>query len=142
MAETIFHEVPVRPKSDRRVPKKRLEQRLLSWFRTREDLELVELHHPGLRRLDLEPRDLTDTDPSEYPRTRAWAQALHDHGDHDGLVWMSRLHNTDQAYTFFGDRVTATAFEDPEDSIELWHGPGLERIYRFAEAAGITIVHP
>jgi hypothetical protein len=142
LAETVFHDVPVRPATDRRVSFHKLRGRVLSAIETRETLQLVQLHHPGISRLGLRPRDLTDTDPSEYPRTRAWAQALHDCGSHAGLVWTSRLHNTHKAYAFFGDRVPSRTFAVADGPLALWHGPGLDRVYEHAEAAGVTIVHP
>ncbi|HLE84603.1 MAG TPA: RES family NAD+ phosphorylase [Thermoanaerobaculia bacterium] len=141
LSETVFHDVPIRPKEDRRVGRRKLEGRMLSEIQTRRGIRLVELHHPGLGRLNLEPREITDTDPSEYERTRAWSQALHDAGGPAGLVWISRLHNTDKGYTFFGDRVSSDAFEATSDPLPLWLGPGLNLVYELAEAAGITIVH-
>ncbi|HSL81660.1 MAG TPA: RES family NAD+ phosphorylase [Thermoanaerobaculia bacterium] len=141
IAETVFHDVPLRPRGDRRVSSWKLRGRMLSSFRTRRGLSLVQLHHPGLGRLGLEPGELTATDPSEYARTREWAQALHRHGGHEGLVWVSRLHNTGRAYTFFGDRVSAGALEARGDSLPLFEPPGLEVVYELAEAYGITIVH-
>lgn len=142
LAESVFHDVPVRPRNDRRVAFSKLEGRVLSSIRTRRPLPLAELHHPGLGQLGLEPRDITDTYPSEYPRTRAWAQALHDAGGLQGLVWMSRLFNTERAYTFFGDRVSSDDFEITSDPVPLDDGPGLDLVYEHAEAADITIVHP
>jgi hypothetical protein len=141
IAETVFHEVPLRPRGDRRVSSWKLQGRMLSSFRTLRDLRLVQLHHPGLGRLGLEPGELTATDPSEYARTREWAQALHRHGDHGGLVWVSRLHNTGRAYTFFGDRVGERDLEAGGDSLPLFERPGLDLVYELAEAYGITIVH-
>lgn len=141
IAETVFHDVPLRPKSARRVSFRKLEKRRLSPVRTRRDLRLVQLHHPGLGRLGLEPGDITATDPSEYPRTREWAQALHRHGGHEGLVWMSRLQNTGKACTFFGDRVSRADLESSGESLALSERPGLDLVYELAEAYGITIVH-
>lgn len=141
LAETVFHDVPLRPRGARRVSFRKLEARLLSTLRTRRDLRLVQLHHPGLGRLGLEPGEITATDPSEYPRTREWAQALHRHGSHEGLVWMSRLRNTGKAYTLFGDRVSRADLEPSGRSLALWERPGLDLVYELAEAYGITIVH-
>lgn len=141
VAEAVFHDVPLRPKSERRVSFRKLQGRMLASFRTRRDLRFVELHHPGLARLGLEPGELTATDPSEYPRTRQWAQALYSHGAHDGLVWVSRLHNTGRAYTFFGDRVSEGDLEPWGEPLPLFEAPGLDLVYELAEAYGITIVH-
>lgn len=141
LAESVFHDVPIRPKEGRRLAFHKLEKQALSSIRTGRVLRLVELHHPGIARLQLEPRDLTDTDPSEYPRTRAWAQALHDTGDPEGLVWRSRLYNEQKAYTLFGDRVASDDFDVTAGPVPLGRGRGLELVYELAERLGITIVH-
>lgn len=119
----------------------KFEGRMLSAIRTIEDLQVVELHHPGLDRLHLEPREISDTDPSHYPRTRAWAQTIHDAGACAGLVWMSRLHNTDKAYTVFGDRVGKVVFEPVEASLPLWHGLGRTLVHELAEERAILIAY-
>jgi hypothetical protein len=142
IAESVFHDVPIRPASFRAVSLHKLEHRVLSRLRTRRDLQLVQLHHPGLGRLGLAPAEITATDPSEYPRTRRWAQAFHDYGSHDGLVWISRLHNIDKAYTFFGDRVAPADLSPEGDPVPLSTAPGLDLVYELAEESGITIVHP
>lgn len=142
LAETVFHDVPIRPKAGRRLAFRKLGGRALSSIRTRRQLRLVELHHPGISWLQLEPRDLTDTDPSEYPRTRSWVQRLHDAADHEGLVWRSRLYNEQKAYTFFGDRVSSDDLEVTSDPVPLDRGRGLELVYEVAESLGITVVHP
>ena len=80
IAETVFHDVPLRPRTRRQLSAWKLERRWLTRLRSLRDLQLVELHHPGLGRLGLNPDEITATDPSRYPRTRQWAQALHDHG--------------------------------------------------------------
>lgn len=144
VAETIFHEVPTRPTRGRApaVASRKLAGRLLSTIRTRYDLDLVELHHPGLARLHLEPGEISATPPSGYPRTRAWAQALHDATGSAGLVWMSRLHNAARAYALFGDRAEAPALEPVEGPLPLWYGRGRRLMDQLAEERAITIVEP
>ena len=142
IAESVFHDVPLRPPEGRRLSASKLHGKTLVELRSERDLELVELHHPGLGRLGLTAEEITATNPSAYPRTRAWAQALHDRGDHQGIVWMSRLFNVDRAHTFFGDRVAETAFAAVGRPLPLWEGPGLELVYELAEQLAITIVQP
>ncbi len=144
VAETIFHEVPIRPPAGQTpaVASRKLVGRVLSSIRTRKDLALVELHHPGLAHLHLEPGEISATLPSEYPRTRAWAQALYDTTDCAGLVWMSRLHNAAKAYVLFGDRLGAGDLALVEDPLPLWFGPGRRLMDRFAEERAILIIEP
>lgn len=140
IAETLFHDVPLRPRSFRAISASKLEGKALSQLRTRRPIQLVVLHHPGLGRLGLAPQEITATDPSAYPYCRQWAQALHDRADDEGLVWMSRLYNTARAFTFFGDRVASTDFEPLGDPLPLASGAGLNLVYELAEESGITIL--
>lgn len=143
LAETIFHDVPIRPLPHRHVGFRRLAQSVLSEVRTRKALRLVQLHHPGLGRLGLEPAEITATAPTHHPRTRRWAQALHDHPESiEGLVWTSRLHNTRRVYTLFGDRVLPSDLEVLSGPLPLWEGPSLQLVYELAEAAGIRVTLP
>jgi len=144
VAETIFHEVPIRPPRGRVpvVASRKLAGRVLSTIRTRGDLELVELHHPGLARLQLDPGEISATSPSEYPRTRAWAQALYDATRCAGLVWMSRLHNAARAYVLFGDRLAPSSLDSVEGPLPLRYGRGRQLIHQLAEDRAITIAEP
>lgn len=158
LAETVFHEVPTREsrlgllrglltgdrdvlvESQRGVRyKSKIVGRVISQLRTGRDLLLVQLHDLGLKRLQLEATEITDTGPGAYERTREWAQALYDAAPCDGLVWMSRLFNSQKAVTLFGDRVSATDLEVVTAPLALWEGPGLALVHEIAEAAEITI---
>lgn len=57
-----------------------------------------------------EAYDVTDTDADAYCDTVRWAEAAYD-AEFDGLVWMSRRCNTDQAYVFVGNRTEQADFE-------------------------------
>ena len=139
VTEALFRKVPIRAAGLRTLSREDLENQALSEIRSRRDLRLIELHHPGLSRLGLEPHEITTTLPKQYPRTRLWARALHADGSWEGLVWMSRLYNTVKAYFFFGDRVGEDDWEAPGPAHPLWKGPGLKFVYQVAEEAGITI---
>lgn len=101
--ESIFHDTS--PGSV--VPAVSWQTKVLTALRVERDLEVAALHSAGLRRHGLHGRDLTDTPAESYSDTVAWAQAIHDDTALDGMVWMSRQFNTDQAFMFFGDRVTS-----------------------------------
>ena len=95
-------------------------RKVLTPLITSRELRLAQLHSDGLRRFDVHPRDLTDTDSDQYPFTVEWAQAAHAAGA-DGVVWMSRQLNSIRAYCFFGDRVAPGDLEplpdDPDSRI-------------------------
>lgn len=141
LAESIFHDVSLRPQALRILPLRKVAGRMLGALGTRRDLELVQLHDVALERLGLEPSELTSSPPSTYPRTRAWGQALHDAGAAAGLVWMSRQFNSAKACTFFGDRVFSGDFERVGPALPLDRRPGLDLVYALAERAGVVVVH-
>lgn len=102
--ETIFHNLPID------APSKFVD---LDDFATRghgrlepvRDLRLVNLTSDGLHRLKVPKAELIASAPIDYGATAAWAQALHhQYEDIDGLFWMSRQRDQDQALVLFGDR--------------------------------------
>lgn len=102
------------------LPRTRWIRKVLTPLVTSRELMLAQLHSDGLRRFDIHPRDLTDTDSDQYPFTVEWAHAAHAAGA-DGVVWMSRQLNSIRAYCFFGDRVAPADLKplptDPESRI-------------------------
>lgn len=111
VCESLLHDIPpdgglLRPSAYR----DRIAARLI----IRRDLRLAAFMGTGRRALKVEARDLTDSDPTTYGRTVHWAAAAHRAG-FDGVAWMSKRCNTDQAYVLFGDKVGAGDLEiDPE----------------------------
>jgi hypothetical protein len=140
LAETVFHNIPIRgPK--RRLLRSSLKTKLVSVIAPRRDLRLVQIHGYGLRRLELLRSDLIDSDASQYGRTAAWAQALHaSSADVQGLVWVSRQHDTSLALVLFGDRVAREDLKVMEAPLPLANGVGFRKLRRAADEAGITIV--
>ncbi|SDY85067.1 RES domain-containing protein [Modestobacter sp. DSM 44400] len=140
LSETVFHDVPVR--GTKHVPYAMLLHRLVVALVPLRNLTLVDLTSPGLRRLGLEHRELIDSDPRSYPATAAWARALHDHPTRpDGLLWVSRQHNTSTALVLFGDRVPLEDLTAAPGSVPLTlgAGDGLDAVCLAANRAGITI---
>lgn len=111
VSESILHDVPV---SGGLLTPQDYRGRVVSRIVAARSLRLAQLHGPGLRALKVEASRLTDTDRSHYHRTVRWAERAHEHEREtaplDGMVWMSRRCNSDRAYVFFGDRVSATDF--------------------------------
>lgn len=139
VSETVFHNVPIRgPRRRIRLPA--LRSLMLSTLAPRRDLQLAQLHGHGLRRLQISRRELVESEASRYAWTRRWAAAIYRSGeDIDGLMWVSRQHDTSFAFVLFGDRVARDALEVIEPPLPLAWGPGLERVWQAAEEADILL---
>ena len=93
---------------------------------------------------------MIDTLPSHYPETLHWGQALYDHPLHlDGLVWMSRRHNSVRSCVLFGSttkdrRVEASDLAlDPAHSYPtLAFGDGYELVVEACTGADVLITRP
>jgi len=140
LSESVFHDVPVR--GTKRVPYAKLAQRQLVELDATRDLHLADLTSDGLSRLGVSRLELIESDADQYPRTAAWARALHAHpGRFDGLLWVSRQQDTSLAVVLFGDRVTAEEVRLTPGGLfaPLLMGVGLELACEAANRAGITI---
>jgi hypothetical protein len=72
------------------------------------DLQLVNLTTDGLHRLKVPKSELITSPPIDYVDTARWAEAIHhQRPEVDGLFWMSRQRDRDQALVLFGDRAAA-----------------------------------
>lgn len=140
LSETVFHNVPIRG-SRRRIRLRSLRSLMLSTLTPRRDLELAQLHGHGLRRLQVSRQELIESQASRYAWTRRWAEAIH-HSQEvlDGLIWVSRQHDTSLAVVLFGDRLDRDDLEVVEPPLPLAWGPGLIQVQQAAEAADILLV--
>jgi len=140
LSESIFHQVPVRGPV-RAIRRSTLRPMLVSVLAPGRDLRLVQLHDLGLRRLEVSRAELIDCEAAEYPQTAAWAARLHAWSrEVDGLVWVSRLHDTAFALVLFGDRVARSDLAVIEPPLPIFLGEGLARVQATAEQAKITIL--
>ena len=140
LSESIFHQVPVRGPV-RAIRHSTLRPMQVSVLAPGRDLRLVQLHDFGLRRLEVSRAELIDCEASEYPQTATWAAAFHAwSGEVDGLVWVSRLHDTAFALVLFGDRVARPDLEVVEPPLPIFLGEGLAQVQEAAEKAKITIL--
>lgn len=98
ISETLLHDVPI---EGGRVDVDLVQSRILSQVVTTRTLRLLALHGHGFRRIGTEADRVTRTLPSRYADSMPWARAAHEAG-FDGLVWMSRHHDTSRAYALFG----------------------------------------
>lgn len=101
ICESLLHDIPLA--GGRLIPEQ-YERSVAGPLETTRELRLAVFHGLGLRRLGVEPNQLTSSPARTYRATVAWARAAHAAGL-DGAVWMSARLNTDCAYVFFGDRV-------------------------------------
>lgn len=140
LSETLFHSLPVR-RDLRSVRRSVLRPLLASVIAARRSLKLAQLHGFGLGRLGLRRVDLIETEAEEYPSTARWAAALHACAERfDGLVWISRQHDTSRAVVLFGDRIERRDLELVEAPMPLYLGPGYLRVQEAADAAGIAVI--
>jgi hypothetical protein len=114
---------------------------LISVISARRPLHFAQLHGFGLSRLGLRRTDLIEAEAPAYPATARWAAALHSCAERfDGLVWISRQHDTSRAVVLFGDRIDRSDLELIESPLPLYLGRGYRRVQKAAEAAGITVL--
>ncbi|WP_372698792.1 RES family NAD+ phosphorylase [Arthrobacter sp. JSM 101049] len=107
IAETLLHDVPL---SGGRLDEALVRRRVLSKVASSRDLHLLVLHGDGFRRLGTDPEEITRTSPRHYGETVRWAAAAHAAG-FDGMVWMSRLHDSARSYVFFGTSASRDDFQ-------------------------------
>lgn len=139
LSETVFHDLPIRGPG-RSVLRSSLKTMLVSVLAPLRDLKLVQLHGYGFRRLEISRAELIESD-AQYSQTVGWARALHACESRiDGLVWVSRQHDTSLALVLFGDRVKRADLEVVDPPLPLYLGPGFDEVQRAAEQAGITVV--
>ncbi len=82
-------------------------------MRTTQDLSLVKLRQPELKKWKITRTELIASSPAHYQFTAKWSQAIYDQfANVMGLVWTSNQCDPDSAYMFFGDRV-------PESSLNI-----------------------
>ena len=140
VSETVFHDVPVRGPG-RRLLRAEVEQWVWSEVEPERDLNLVALHGFGLRRAQVTHGELIESEAADYADTVPWSLAFHDSAaTPDGLCWRSRQHNDSLAIMLFGTRVTEDELAVVRSSSSLATAPAEERLYAFADSAGIAII--
>jgi hypothetical protein len=141
LSETIFQRLPSMS-SAKYIAERELMPLVLSTLRFRRRLRLIQLRGFGMRKLGVTRTQLIDSEADQYPVTRAWAAALYDSvADADGLIWMSRQHDSSEAVVLFGTRIGRDDLEVAAPPRAL-NGDGRSDVAAAAEAAGITIATP
>lgn len=105
--ETVFHNVPI-DAPDKFVDLDDFASRAHGHIVPNRDLQLANLTTDGLHRLKIPKAELVTSPPIDYLDTALWAEAIHHQFPGvDGLFWMSRQRDRDQALVLFGDRAGA-----------------------------------
>lgn len=140
LSETVFHNVPITGAA-RMVARSSLMPMLACTLRPTRPLRLVQLRGFGLRKCNLTRAQIIDTDADQYPKTRAWGVAFHDAvAGADGLIWMSRQHDSSEAIVLFGTRVQRHELEVIAAPRSLYPpSADYHDVLAAAEAAGITV---
>lgn len=139
LSETIFNGLPFRGPG-KRVWRPRLKPLIVSTLACNRDLKLAQLYGFGLRRLGVTRLRLIEVLKKQFPRTAAWAQAIHAADERiDGLVWVSRQNDGTRSLVLFGDRVSSSSLRAITSPLSLGDGSGYDAVLSAADQAGITI---
>lgn len=109
--ETAFHDVPfvAGPKTFNKL---RLTEQVHSKLVPVTALVLADLRNLALRKLGVTRGLLIDSDPTDYPITRKWAEAIYSQAPTlQGLCWTSRQDDSSTAVMLFGDRIDPGALK-------------------------------
>lgn len=137
VCETLLHNIP---EAGGYLPPAGFRNKVMALARPNRDLRLARFMGTGLRKLKVETRQLTDTPSSQYEHTNRWAEAAHAAG-FDGIVWMARKCNTDEAYVLFGDRVHATDLaSDPSFARIFLRGQGFDWLVDFCTPLHVEVL--
>lgn len=138
--ETLFRGIPVHARR-KTAPASAVVSRAHGALWTRRDLTLASLRAPDLAKWGVSRDALIASSPRRYQATAAWAKAIHDQFPHlEGLVWTSNQCDPDDAYLFFGDRVSATDFRIVSVRDGRTDPSLLADVRRAGQRAGISIV--
>lgn len=141
ISETLLHDVPI---DGGRIDVDLVQSKILSRVVSTRDLRLLSLHGHGFRRIGAVTEHVTRTAPSRYPETVLWAEAAHAAG-FDGIVWMSRHHDTSKAYVFFGrpgDRGDFAAHPDPDAVRAFAFAKDLDWLTRLLAPLNVSVAGP
>lgn len=127
VAEALLRHVPAPVDHPRLLPRVRLRDLRLSALVVTTDLELVQLHGPGLACVGQDSW-LTACDGSRFGVTRRWATALRAWSPSSaGLTWRARPDNDRRSLVLFGDRVPGDALRVGM-SLDVATGPGFRAV--------------
>lgn len=139
--ESVFHDVSHAP-GFKHYDKRKLEGQLHSEIKVQRELKLADLSSVALRKLGVQRKQLIDTEKSQYPVTRRWAEAIHaQHPDIQGLSWISRQDDSARAVMLFGDRIPKRSLQPVGDSRSLLKDEqAYGQLLNLADRIGVDIV--
>ena len=138
LAETVLREAAT---SGGVLPVARLRDVSIAKLAYPEDLELVQLNGPGLRKLGLTRSQVIDSGPEAYPDTAELAQLLYDtHPAAQGIVWTSHQADHGDAVILWETRVDPKELAVQEGPYALDDAPGLKLVARACERLGVLLV--
>lgn len=141
LSETLFQRLPL-TSSTKWIPREELMPLVMSSLTPKRSLRLIQLRGFGLRKLGITRVQMIESEADQFAMTRAWAAALYESiPDADGLIWMSRQHDSSEAIVLFGTRVRRADIEVAAAPRAL-SGEAWTEVIAAAEAAGITIGTP
>ncbi len=110
VSETLLHDIPA--EGGALLPGD-YANKVMGRLTARRPLRLAAFMATGFRTMGVSAEEVTRAPASRYRQTVRWAQAAHAAG-FEGIAWMSRQCDTEEAYVLFGDRVTEKDIEvDP-----------------------------
>lgn len=141
ISETLLRDVPL---AGGNLMLEQVQDKVLSPIRSARELRLLQLHGHGFRRLNIAPEQITLTPPRLYDQTVPWAQSAYAAGL-DGIVWMSRHHNTTRAYVLF-DRPSAPSSikaHPDKSSVRVFSRPDhLDWLTRMLNPLNVAVLDP
>jgi hypothetical protein len=137
--ETIFHDVPTKA-SFKTIPKQSVVIRSHAELEVVRQLRLIQLRNPDLLKWHIRRKQLIGSSAKRYAQTAQWAEAIHHQFPQaEGLIWTSNQCDPDDAYIFFGDRVTATDFKLTRGRNGVTDSSFLADVRSAGQRSGITI---
>lgn len=130
IAEALLRHVPFPSDGPRQLPRRALENLVLSRLRTSRELWVVSLRGADLGHINQDVW-LTKCEAADYVETRQWAVAIRTWApDASGFVWWSRRDEDHLAYVLFGDRTPRECLALEGDVLTIDGGPGLVLVRR------------
>lgn len=130
IAEALLRQVPFPSDGPRQLPRRVLENLVLSRLRTTRELQVVSLRGADLGQINQDVW-LTKCEAADYVETRQWAAAIRTWApDASGFVWRSRRDEDHLAYVLFGDRTPRECLALEGDLLPIDGGPGLVLVRR------------
>lgn len=138
--ETIFHDVPI-DERNKTVGVDNIKPLAHSVIELKRDLVLVPLFATDLAKWGVSRADLIDTTAADYHITAQWALAIHQsRPEVEGLIWISKRCDPQQAIILFGDRIAETDLHGISN-VPIYSDVGeIRQVVTFAARVDITLV--